>query len=81
MPALYPDAISADLIRTHSHELASIADVASLDAAVPTCGDWTLADLVRHLMDVQSFWAFIIENRPVGPDSYEVGPRSRRLVL
>lgn len=41
-----------------------------LTTPVPTCGDWTLGDLLWHLAEVQDFWVFVVANRPNGPDSY-----------
>ncbi len=34
-----------------------------LGAGVPSCPDWSLADLVSHLLEVQTFWATIVEGR------------------
>jgi uncharacterized protein (TIGR03083 family) len=34
---------------------------------VPTCPDWTAADLVWHLGEVQWFWSRVIRHRPVHP--------------
>ena len=56
-----------------TNQLADIAEVGDLSAPVPTCPDWTLADLAWHLLEVQDFWTWIIGNRPAGPDNY-VGP-------
>ncbi|MEE9416601.1 MAG: maleylpyruvate isomerase family mycothiol-dependent enzyme [Acidimicrobiales bacterium] len=75
MRALYPNSLNIELIRLHAHGLASIADETGPDALVPTCGDWTLADLTWHLLEVQTFWSWIIENRPASPDSYTPPPR------
>lgn len=36
-------------------------------APVPGCPDWTLADLVRHLSQVQLFWAWIVRTRARDP--------------
>jgi uncharacterized protein (TIGR03083 family) len=42
-----------------------------LDARVPSCPDWSAADLLWHLgADVQHFWAWIVAHRPAGPDDY-----------
>ena len=40
-----------------------------------TCPDWTAADLLWHLGEVQSFWATIVRERLTDPDA---GERSRR---
>ena len=50
------------------------------DTRVPSCPDWTVADLLWHLGEVQSSWATIVAQRltdpagaedPVRPDGYE----------
>ena len=46
-----------------------------LGTPVPTCGDWTLADLIWHLTEVQNFWEYIIGQRPAGPEQYPVPER------
>lgn len=60
-----------DVIVRHGLGLAQIAETHAPSTAVPTCGDWNLADLTWHLAEVQDFWAYIIAHRPTGPDSYE----------
>ena len=50
--------------------LAELGWRCDLTTPVPTCGDWTLADLIWYLAEVQSFWEYIIANRPAGPDRY-----------
>lgn len=39
---------------------------------VPSCPDWDVDDLLWHLGggDVQHFWAWIVANRPEGPQGY-----------
>src|ERR1700709_2096424 len=39
-------------------------------ARVPGCPDWTLADLVWHLAEVQNFWAWVVRTRAVDPSGY-----------
>ena len=39
-------------------------------AVVPGCPDWTLADLVRHLGEVQHFWAWIVRTGAADPSAY-----------
>lgn len=39
-------------------------------ARVPTCPDWTLADLVWHLAEVQRFWAWVVRTRAQGLSGY-----------
>lgn len=71
MKGLHPEALQIDEIVSHTRGLASIAEESGLATAVPTCGEWTMGDLVTHLFDVQSFWVHIIGRRPAGPDTYE----------
>ena len=62
--------------------LAEVARQVPLDTPVPTCPDWSVADLVWHLTEVQHFWTHIVTNRPDGPDSDEepVRPPDAELV-
>ncbi|MCZ2860897.1 maleylpyruvate isomerase family mycothiol-dependent enzyme [Blastococcus sp. VKM Ac-2987] len=39
-------------------------------ARVPGCPDWTLADLVWHLAEVQHFWAWILRTGAADPSAY-----------
>jgi len=71
MIALHPDTLSIEQIRAWSGELAGLLDGNEPATPVPTCGEWTLADLVWHLTEVQLFWGHIIGNRPAGPETYE----------
>lgn len=58
-------------LRTESARFrAAIADC-DPDARVPSCPDWSAADLLGHLAAVQHFWATIVEQRPVGPEDLE----------
>ncbi len=40
-------------------------------ARVPGCPDWSLADLVWHLAEVQRFWAWVVRTRAQNPSAYE----------
>ena len=44
-------------------------------AQVPGCPDWRLADLVRHLAEVQHFWAWVVRTRATDPANYPEPPR------
>lgn len=52
---------------------------------VPSAPDWDVDDLLWHLGggDVQHFWAWVIANRPEGPEDYPepVRPEGRRALL
>lgn len=45
-----------------------LADPATV---VPSCPDWTIADLVAHLAQVQSFWCAIVGNPAATPGDVE----------
>ncbi len=70
-----PAAFGIEPIRRFTSALADAAGRADLGTHVPTCGAWTLGDLVRHLGEVQHFWSYIIANRPAGPADYDQPPR------
>ncbi len=65
-----PGVVGTGVIRTYSDALADLPDANALGTPVPTCGDWTLADLVWHLGEVQDFWSFVIAERPTSPALY-----------
>ncbi|XBB68973.1 maleylpyruvate isomerase family mycothiol-dependent enzyme [Nocardioides sp. WV_118_6] len=66
MTLLGPDAY-LDHIRTESARFADVLATCPPDARVPSCPDWTAADLLAHLSGVQHFWTGIIAGRPVAP--------------
>ena len=43
---------------------------AGWSAPVPGCPGWTLSDLVRHLGEVQHFWAWVVGTRAASPEGY-----------
>ena len=53
---------------------AALADLQPA-APVPACPDWTAADLLWHLGEVQWFWSTVVTGRPSGPDGYTEPPR------
>lgn len=61
-----PDFLTA--LTRESESFASAAEVGPMDAGVPTCPDWTLADLVWHLGEVQRFWTQIVGRELQDPD-------------
>jgi uncharacterized protein (TIGR03083 family) len=44
-------------------------------AHVPGCPDWRLTDLVRHLGEVQHFWAWVVRTRAPDRSAYVEPPR------
>ncbi len=65
-----PGVVGTGVIRVYSDALADLVEAGPLETPVPTCGDWTLADLAWHLGEVQDFWGFVIAERPNPPDLY-----------
>ncbi|MEV7026986.1 maleylpyruvate isomerase family mycothiol-dependent enzyme [Kitasatospora sp. NPDC093558] len=56
---------------------ATVAAAPSLDAQVPTCPEWTLFDLVKHLGGGDRFWAAIVGAGPAdGPPAEAVAARA-----
>lgn len=66
-----------DAIRRDSDRFYAIADRADPSAAVPSCPDWTVADLVWHLGECHWFWATDIERRAAEPGEVEQGKPER----
>lgn len=57
-------------------------DEAALQLTVPSCPDWSLADLVWHISEVQDFWAHILTSGVDSPADYQrpVRPDDDQLV-
>lgn len=71
MTPLHADVLSIADISHAADALADVFDANDPSTPVPSCGEWTLADLVWHLTEVQLFWCHVIGNRPEGPATYE----------
>jgi uncharacterized protein (TIGR03083 family) len=54
----------------HGLGLADAAARVGLDGRVPSCPDWSVADLVWHITEVQDFWRWIVDARVVDPSDY-----------
>jgi uncharacterized protein (TIGR03083 family) len=69
----FPAALA--LIDDRSAALRAAAGAAGLAARVPGCPDWSVADLVAHLGEVQLFWAADVAAGPASkpPDDATVG--------
>ncbi|HMC42437.1 MAG TPA: maleylpyruvate isomerase N-terminal domain-containing protein, partial [Acidimicrobiales bacterium] len=53
----------SDHVVAVGREIAVISDAlrgGPLDVRVPTCPDWTLADLTRHLGEFTGFWTHVL---------------------
>ncbi|WP_068426366.1 maleylpyruvate isomerase N-terminal domain-containing protein [Janibacter terrae] len=60
-----------DAIERESRRFRECLADADPDLRVPSCPDWSAEDLLWHLGgDVQHFWAWVIAQRPEGPESY-----------
>jgi uncharacterized protein (TIGR03083 family) len=57
-----------DHIRTESLRFRDVLAGCDPAAPVPSCPDWTAADLLWHLAGVQLFWERVVRERPAGPD-------------
>lgn len=54
-------------IRDASITLVDAADAAGVDAPVPSCPEWTVADLLGHIGTVQRWAAMCAQREPGGP--------------
>src|ERR1700686_2307312 len=54
--------IYTETVEQHSAQVA-VAAIGRLDAPIEHCPGWTMADLVQHLIEVQWFWATVVEQR------------------
>lgn len=64
--AAYLEHLAADSAR-----FAEVLRRTPYDTAVPTCPDWTAADLLFHLAEVQAFWARIVGRRLTSTEEVE----------
>ena len=55
-------------IETESEAAAATIAPAALDARVPSCPEWSLAELIWHLGRVQRFWASAMRAGDVAPE-------------
>ena len=61
----FPDYLEA--IRRESARFREVLTDCDPRAQVPSCPDWKAADLLWHLVDVQFYWARVVESRPEDP--------------
>lgn len=59
-----------DHIRLESARFRAVLAECDPAAPVPSCPEWTAADLLHHLTEVQHFWAERVRNRPAGPGDH-----------
>jgi uncharacterized protein (TIGR03083 family) len=58
-----------DALRRSGKRMAAVAEGA-LDRAVPSCPEWTVADLVWHVGNIHGFWRQIASAIIPGPEAY-----------
>ena len=58
-------------IRRDCDRFYATAETVDPSLPVPSCPDWTIADLVWHLGEVHWFWGTDVELRPSAPDEIE----------
>lgn len=56
------------VVRRESDRFRDVLDGVPLDGRVPTCPDWSVAELIWHLTEVQHFWASIVGDLLTDPD-------------
>lgn len=58
-------------IREESRRFREVLAECEPATPVPSCPDWTAADLLWHLGKVQHWWTWMVTHRPDGPDGYD----------
>ncbi len=58
-------------LRSESARFRAVLAGCDPDARVPSCPDWTAADLLWHLATVQRWWAEVVTARPAEPEEVE----------
>lgn len=62
-----PFADYLDHLEQDSARFGDVLAATDPQAPVPSCPDWDASDLLRHLTQVQRFWARIVRERPAAP--------------
>lgn len=65
----YPDYVAH--IRAESVRFREVLADCDATAPVPSCPEWTAADLLFHLGKVQEWWATVLRDRPAEPEDVE----------
>jgi uncharacterized protein (TIGR03083 family) len=70
-------------IRREGDAFTTAAETAGLDAPVPSCPEWTVADLVSHVGRIHRYVTSIVQQRPAPPEVHwsatEPPPLAERL--
>lgn len=72
------------IIREESDRLATVLASTDPDRQVPSCPDWTAADLLWHLTEVHEFWGGVLAtgamtDEQAGPVEEQIAPRPEDL--
>jgi uncharacterized protein (TIGR03083 family) len=59
-------------IRDDTDRFADAAEEAGIDAAVPSCPGWTIAELTQHVGNVQRTWTQHVTNRSTEPPDFSL---------
>ncbi|WP_240770452.1 maleylpyruvate isomerase family mycothiol-dependent enzyme [Nocardioides sp. GY 10127] len=79
---LLPTHVLLNHLRVESQRFLDVLTGCDPHARVPACPDWDAEDLVWHLTEVHSFWAWVIRHRPQAPESLDrVRPADREGLL
>lgn len=60
-----------DALRRDADGLAAAIGAIPLDTPIPSCPDWTAADLLFHVGEVHHFWGSVVAGRLQSPEGYE----------
>jgi uncharacterized protein (TIGR03083 family) len=72
-----PSDVYLDHIRRESRRFRDVLTDCNPTARVPSCPDWTAADLLWHLTGVQRFWTGVVSTRPAPPTQEEADGEAR----
>ena len=75
LPSLWQcrDMQTADYLTALARDGAAFADAceaARMDTPVPSCPEWSVADLMWHLAEVHDFWSTVVGDQLADPDGY-----------
>src|SRR5919107_3168793 len=62
-------------VETESVRFREVLAGADPAAPVPSCPAWNAFDLLHHLAETQAHWAWVVANRPKGPEDRPEAPR------
>lgn len=63
----FPTAAHLDRVIQNFHDFRAVAAATPAEIEIPSCPDWTMRDLTKHMCDVAEFWSAIIDARGETP--------------